>query len=59
MRVQWNFPAFEEIRRLPAVRANLGVRAQRIAAACGGAGAGYEWSTASRPRSGGAPPSVS
>lgn len=39
MRIQWNLGAFEEIRRMPSVAAEIDSRAARIAAA---AGPGYE-----------------
>ncbi len=35
MKIKWNLPAFEEIRRLPAVRRDLEQRAEDIADACG------------------------
>lgn len=39
--IKWRREAFREIRRLPAVKADLARRAEAIAAACGGEDAGY------------------
>lgn len=41
-KIKWRVAGFQEIRRLPPIKADLAARAERIAGACG---AGYEAKT--------------